>query len=138
MSNPNPKIDHLTPWKPGQSGNEAGRPRKMVSQVLKDLEGAGIENVTKQQVIGCIETLLNCTQDDLESYARDKGHSVLIRMVARHLLKSGDNEKILSMLLDRAFGKPDIKTEHSGEVKILKWDEEEGDPAEYIQQTLNR
>ena len=30
------------------------------------------------------------------------------------------------------------KVKHSGEVKILKWDEEEGDPAEYIQQTLHR
>ena len=60
------------PWSPGKSGNEAGRPRKMVSQVLKDLGDAGIENVTKQQVVGAIETLLNCTQADLEKYAKDK------------------------------------------------------------------
>jgi hypothetical protein len=24
MPNPNPKTDHLTPWKPGQSGNPSG------------------------------------------------------------------------------------------------------------------
>ena len=40
-------------------------------------------------------------------------------MVARHLLKSGDNEKIMDMLLNRAFGKPDQSTDvTSGGEKI--------------------
>ena len=109
--NGNIKPEDGRPFKPGQSGNPNGRPRKMISQVLKDLGDAGIENVTKQQVVGAIETLLNCTQADLEKYAKDKAHSVLIRMVARHMLKSGDNEKIMDMLLNRAFGKPDQSTD---------------------------
>ena len=110
--------ENLTPFKPGESGNPNGRPRKMVSQVLKDLGDAGIENVTKGQIRGTIETLLNCTQSDLMDYAEDQGHPVYIRMVAHHLIKSGDNERVLNMLLDRAFGKPDQKTEHSGNIDV--------------------
>ena len=107
MANPNPKTDHLEPWKPGESGNPNGRPRKMVSQVIKELGDVGIEHVTKEQVRGAIEVLLNCQKEDLFKYANDEGHSVLIRIVARHLIQSGDNERLFNMLLDRAFGKAD-------------------------------
>jgi len=110
------------PWKPGESGNPNGRPRKMVSQVIADINEAGIENVTKAQVRGCIEVLLNCKEDDLRKYAKDKDHSVMVRMVARHLLKSGDNERVLQMMLDRAFGKPDqSKDITSGGEKITNF-----------------
>lgn len=105
-NNPN-AVDNLQPFKPGESGNPNGRPRKMVSQVLKDLDDAGIEHVTKEQVRGAIEVLLNCQKDDLMQYANDESHSTLIRIVARHLIKAGDNERLFNMLLDRAFGRPD-------------------------------
>jgi hypothetical protein len=90
----------------------------MVSQVIKELGNSGIEHVTKEQVRGAIETLLNCQRKELLNMVEDEGHSVLIRIVARHLIKAGDNDRILNMLLDRAFGKPDQKTEHSGEMKL--------------------
>lgn len=112
MANPNPKTDHLTPFKPGESGNPNGRPRKMVSQVIDDLGDAGIEHVTKEQVRGAIETLLNCQKEDLMQYANDESHSILVRIVARHMIKAGDNERVFNWLLDRAFGKPDAKVDH--------------------------
>lgn len=99
------------PWKPGESGNPNGRPRKMVSQVLKDLDDAGIEHVTKEQVRGAIETLLNCQKEDLMQYANDESHSMLVRIVARHMIKAGDNERVFNWLLDRAFGKPEQSTD---------------------------
>jgi hypothetical protein len=104
-------------WKPGQSGNPNGRPRKMVSQVIQDLSSEGIEHVKKSHIIGAIEVLLNCTESELEAYANDKSQSQLIRIVAKHLLKAGDDNKLFSMLLDRAFGKPDKTIDHSGEVQ---------------------
>ena len=102
----------LKPFKPGQSGNPNGRPRKMVSQVIKDLGDAGIENVTKAQIRGTIETMLNCTRKDLERYAEDESNPVYIRMVARQLIKSGKDEKVFEMLLDRAFGKAGQNVKH--------------------------
>lgn len=128
MANPNPNTDNLTPFKPGESGNPNGRPRKMVSQVIKELGDVGIEHVTKEQVRGAIEVLLNCQKDDLMQYANDESHSTLIRIVARHLIKSGDNERLFNMLLDRAFGKPDQKTEHSGKVSLFDALIEEHEP----------
>lgn len=120
MANPNPKTDHLNdPWKPGESGNPNGRPRKMVSQVLDDLGDAGIEHVTKEQVRGAIETLLNCQEEDLERYSQDNAHSMLVRIVARHMLEARDNDRLFNMLLDRAFGKPKQQTDiTSGGEKI--------------------
>lgn len=83
----------------------------MVSQVLKDLDEAGIENVTKAQVRGAIETLLNCQQEDLEQYAEDESHTMLIRIVAQYMLNADEDDRLFQMLLDRAFGKPDQKTD---------------------------
>lgn len=120
MANPNPDTSGLQPFKPGESGNPNGRPRKMVSQVLDDLDKAGIENVTKAQVRGAIEVLLNCQKEDLLQYANDESHSMLVRIVARHMIKAGDNERVFNWLLDRAFGKPDQVTEHSGKIDFSK------------------
>lgn len=117
-NNPN-AVDNLTPFKPGESGNPNGRPRKMVSQVIEDLGEAGIEHVTKQQVQGAIEALLNCQRQDLIKYAEDESHSILIRIVARHMIKAGDSDRVFNWLLDRAFGKPEQKTELSGKVSLF-------------------
>ena len=57
-----------------------------------------------------------------------KGSNPTLQMGLYKLLSTDQERKALSMEYKK----------HSGEVKILKWDEEEGDPAEYIQQTLNR
>lgn len=114
--------ENLQPFKPGESGNPNGRPRKMVSQVISELEETGIEHVTKQQVQGAIETLLNLKHDELKKYAVDEEHSALIRIVARHLLKSGDDERVFRMISEMAFGKPDQHTEHSGTVAFESLD----------------
>jgi hypothetical protein len=38
MANPNPPLENLKPWQPGQSGNPAGRPRRRpVTDILLDL-----------------------------------------------------------------------------------------------------
>jgi len=116
MANPENLVE---PWKPGESGNPNGRPRKMVSQVLEELDVAGIEHVTKQQVVGIIETLLNCTKEDLMRYANDEGHSMAVRIVARHMIKSGDNERLFNMLLDRAFGKADSSVDVTSDGKRI-------------------
>lgn len=91
--------------------NRQGRPRKMVSQVLEELDEAGIESIKKSQVRDTIEVLLNLTKPEVKELAQSDNQSMLIRIVARHLHKAGDNERVMKMLLDRAFGKPEQKTD---------------------------
>lgn len=113
MANSDPKTEHLVPFqfKEGESGNPNGRPRKLVSKVIDQLGKNGIENVTREQVVGAIEVLLNCTEEEIKQLAKDEGQSALIRILCSHIGRSGTkgSEKVFNMLLDRAFGKPDQK-----------------------------
>lgn len=118
-----------TPFKPGESGNPNGRPRKMVSQVIKELGDNGIENVTNSQVIGAIETLLNCQKGYLLNLSQDESHSMLIRIVAKNIINAESDGKLLDQILDRAFGKPNQKTEISGGLEIKKIQRTIVDPA---------
>jgi hypothetical protein len=90
----------------GESGNPNGRPRKMVSALLKELELRGVKNVTAEQIRGTIETLMNLTKVELDDVAKDEQAAVVVRLIARHLIKAGDKEQILEWLLSRAHGKP--------------------------------
>lgn len=107
------KLDNLTHWKPGQSGNPKGRPRTLVSSVLKSLKEEGVEAVKKAEVVTAIEMLLNCTENEIMKFSRDRKQSALIRIVATQIIKSvgKDGTRIFEMLLDRAFGKADQKVE---------------------------
>ena len=129
MANPNPDISNLTPFKPGESGNPNGRPRKLVSKIVKHLNDNGVENVTKEQVVGAIEVCLNLTEDELLSLSNDKTQPYLIQTIASHITDSKDSFHVLNFILERAFGKPDQKTDlnvkqlPSLQVEIVKPDE---------------
>lgn len=45
MANPNPRIENLTPWKPGQSGNPKGhsKARRVTDALLKQLNNPEIQ-----------------------------------------------------------------------------------------------
>ncbi len=121
MANPNPNTDGLKePWKEGESGNPNGRPRKLVSKIVKHLNDSGVENVTKEQVRGAIEVCLNLRQEELKELGDDDTQPMLIKTIASHITDSKDSYHVLSFILERAFGKPDQKTEHSGEISLPK------------------
>lgn len=103
-------------FKKGQSGNPKGRPRLMVSQVIKDLEEKGIEGVSPSQVVGLYERLLNTTIMELTELANNEGAGWEIRQTAKYMLKNP--EKAWNDIHDRAHGKAVQKqqTEHSGSI----------------------
>jgi hypothetical protein len=92
-------------WLPGESGNRKGRPRKLVSGVLKGMKEAGVEPVSASQVAEVMETMLNATKDELLATAQDAEQPFIIRLVAKELL-SKQGWFVLSSMLDRAHGKP--------------------------------
>ena len=77
MANPNPQTAHLKPFKPGQSGNPAGRPRKRpVSEAYDDWLR---EPVSKAQIALLrskgISVPLNATNADI--VARAQGNQAI-------------------------------------------------------------
>jgi len=85
--------------------NKSGRPKKLTTDILEDLEANGIKGVSSKQVQEVIEVMLNCTQNQLQTYAKRKGQPYIINVMAQHLLDSKGSTKALDMLLDRAHGK---------------------------------
>ena len=67
----------------GQSGNPWGRPKKLVSQILKDVKEDGMEAVTASQVSDVISVLLNYSVDSVKLIAADKTLPILIQRTAR-------------------------------------------------------
>ena len=85
--------------------NRDGRPKKLTTDILQDLKGSGIVNVSAEQVTSIIEVMLNCTKKQLQTYAKAKGQPYIVNIFAQHLLDSKNSTKVLDALLDRAYGK---------------------------------
>lgn len=90
--------------------NKNGRPRKLVTGIISELEKQGIERVKNDQVIQAFEMLFNCTQEQLTEYAADKEQPMLIRIVAKNMLDKKGFE-IVEKMMDRAHGKATQKTD---------------------------
>jgi hypothetical protein len=87
MANPNPNTSGLIPFKKGQSGNPAGKPRKLphLEQLLADV--------------------LSDEQDGIEA-------AKAILMKLRQKAVAGDI-RAAEVLLDRAYGKPKQDMKHT-------------------------
>lgn len=83
------KIENLTPFKPGQSGNPHGRPKKLpaIDKLMADVLGS---------------------EDDDNSEAK----AILNALVTR--AKKGDT-RAAEILLDRGYGKPKQQVEIQGD-----------------------
>ncbi len=96
-------ADHLAKyqWKPGTSGNPAGRPKKFMT-VLKS------HGYKTSEVQDTIKALLACTMHDLQMVANDPKSTILELSIAKAMnqsLRSG-NLVAIELLLTRAYGQP--------------------------------
>ena len=115
MSNHNPDLRNLIMYKPGQSGNLKGRPRKWTS-FLKDF------GYKKSEVIDCIQNIIGMNKEELNEVVINPKATVLEVTVAGAIIKSIQNKSLYSIetLLTRIYGQPkqEIEQEIKGDIKI--------------------
>ena len=93
-----------------QNINRNGRPRKMISDVIAELEKQGIKAATKPDIQDIYMRLINIEIPELEQIVKDTAQPVLVRIVGKNIL-SGKGFDIIEKMLDRSIGKAEQKTD---------------------------
>ena len=88
-------------FKPGQSGNPSGRPRKYVS-LLKE------QGYKLSEVNDCIQVMMSMTLEELKAVWDNKDATVMEKTIASAIKKSIEKGSLYSIetLLTRVYGKP--------------------------------
>lgn len=94
----------------GETRNPNGRPRKLVGDVIKDLEEAGVKPATKTEIQDCYLRLINLEMQEIEARVKDVKQPALVRIVGKAIL-SGKGFEIIEKMLDRSIGKAEQKME---------------------------
>ena len=93
-----------------QNINRNGRPRKMIADVIAELEKQGIKAATKSDILDIYMRLINVEIPELEQIVKDTTQPVLVRIVGKNIL-SGKGFDIIEKMLDRSIGKAEQKTD---------------------------
>lgn len=107
--------ENLKKWKKGESGNPAGRPKK-IETVIKEhfLEEHNLK-LTKTQSQDIIKNILGKTRKELVEMAQNEELPFWIALIAKKAQR--DFEKgsihILDVLFDRVYGKPKEEVEQT-------------------------
>lgn len=108
----------------GETMNPNGRPRKLVSHVVKELADRGITNVKSVDVVDTYEKLLNLSQDEITALGNDKDTPVFVRFVIQAMARKGAGFEIMERMIDRAHGRPknttDVKIEANPFLDLIK------------------
>ena len=104
---PNRKNIKKHEWKKGESGNPKGRPRLLVSSVIKQMEDKGVESISQADVKATFLMLLNLEIPEIEEMVKDTRQPVIVRIVGKEML-GGKGFDIIEKMLDRAMGKADM------------------------------
>jgi hypothetical protein len=128
MNNPNAK-DNLKPFEKGSDSrrNLKGRPRKLISQALKELKEIGVKETTSDEIKAVYLTLINLPKEDLTILADDKKQSALIEIVATAIMNDKGFD-IIERMLDRSIGRAqqsvDVTTKGERITPPIKWGDE--------------
>ena len=87
-----------------QNINRNGRPRKLITDVIAQLEEQGIKPATKPDIQDIYMRLINVEIPELEQIVKDSTQPVLVRIVGKSVL-SGKGFDIIEKMLDRSIGK---------------------------------
>ena len=103
-------IEHQ--FKPGETGNPNGRPKKFVGVVLEELKKEGYENIKRSQIVDVYETLLVLPENKLKEIVSGE-QPMIYRIIAKEMLSKRGFD-VIEKMLDRTQGKPVNRTELTG------------------------
>lgn len=109
----------LIPFKPGESGNPNGRPRRGIAVVNEELKEAGFLPASKQDIEANYLSMIGADEATLKAMANDKDRPMLVRVLAKNIL-GGKGFDVIERMLDRGIGKPTQKTESEVVVKEIR------------------
>jgi hypothetical protein len=110
---PNPENIESHQFKPGESGNPNGRPRKFVS-LLKE------QGYKLSEINDTLMALLSMDINELKEVFENPKATVLEKAVAGAIRKSIEKGSLYNIetIITRAMGKPKEQQDHTGEIKV--------------------
>ena len=109
---PNPD----TQFKPGESGNPNGRPKK-ITNIVKELLGDYLEcELSPSQVKEFIMRCMEMNEPELQNIADSKTAPVFLVATAKALIKDMESGRTTTLenVFDRVMGRPKQALEHTG------------------------
>lgn len=94
-------------WKEKQSGNPAGRPKRVINAIIEEVFGKdGEHQVTKQEVRDTMFALLLNTEEQLQQKTNNPQTIMLVKVLSQKMLDPDFAYIAIRDTLDRLFGKP--------------------------------
>lgn len=111
---PNPKsLENLIKFKPGQSGNPRGRPKKTFKSFAEKMKKEGFEPLSRDSYIDALAIIFSLPQDKLEEIAKDPEQPLYLRLTIMSIADPTERAKAMSEYRDYAFGKAKQHIDHT-------------------------
>ena len=108
-------------FKPGESGNPNGRPKKSWTLVNNTLKKEGYEPLTRGALVEAYSLIFALEEERLKEVAEDETQPLAIRLILQAMTDPTSRDKMMTDYRDYMFGKAkeENETKHTHEHRIF-------------------